>query len=188
MATSLSPVMDALYHGRAEEAARAVAEVGESNLTIHEAAAMGVLGRIEQLLADDAENVNAWSPDGFQPLQLAAFFGRPEAAELLLRRGGDVRSASQNAFSVTALHAALAGPAPQLAVALIEAGADVNATQQDGVTPLHEAAANGREDLVRLLLEHGADRDAKDGQGRGAAEHARQRGHADLAAFLERNR
>jgi ankyrin repeat protein len=178
--------MDALYHGRIEEAVRAVAEIGEGNLTLHEAAAMGLRPRLEQLLGQDPQCVNAWSADGFQPLQLAAFFGRTEAAELLLARGGDVASASQNTFSVTALHAALAGSAPEIARSLISAGADVNARQQDGVTPLHEAAAIGNEDLTRLLLERGADQSTTDGRNRTAADHARERGYEAIAQLLER--
>jgi ankyrin repeat protein len=185
MPAAVSPIMDALYHGRADEAQRLVDEAGPASLTIHEAAAMGVVPRIEQLLAENADAVNAWAPDGFQPLQLAAFFGRREAAELLLARGGDVQTAAQNSFKVTALHAALAGSAPELARALIAAGADVNAVQQDGVTPLHEAAATGQIDLVRLLLVSGADASARDGKGRSASDFAREAGHTALLQALE---
>jgi len=184
VSTSVSALMDALYHGRTEEAAQMVAELGEDQLTIHEAAAMGVVSRIEQILSQDPEAVNSWAADGFQPLQLAAFFGRGDAAERLLVRGGDVASASRNGFAVTALHAALAGTAPDIARSLISAGADVNARQQDGVTPLHEAAATGQIELVQLLLEQGADRFTTDGQGRNAAAHARERGHAAIVELL----
>ena len=146
---------------------------------------MGVIPRIEQLLAEDPSAVNAWSADGFQPLGLAAFFGRPDAARVLLAHGGDVMSAARNSFKVTALHAALAGPTPEIARSLIEAGADVNAVQQDGVTPLHAAARNGRLDLVQLLLEHGADRASRDGKGRNAADRAREGGHTAVAELLD---
>jgi ankyrin repeat protein len=181
---ALSPILDALYHGRGDDAARAMANLGTDNLSIHEAAAMGVTDRIRKLVETDAEMVNAWSSDGFQPLQLAAFFGRPQVAELLLARGGDVHSHAQNSFQVTALHAALAGPTPEIARSLIAAGADVDARQQGGVTPLHEAAANGRLDLVELLLEHGADRLARDDQGRDAADFARDAGHETIVERL----
>lgn len=40
---------------------------------------------------------------------------------------------------------------------LIEKGADVNATDDDGWTPLHHASRNGDIAMVRLLLDHGAD-------------------------------
>ena len=183
---AIPPIMDALYHGRADEAQRLLAEAGPDNLTVHEAAAMGALARLEQLLEHNPSEVNAWSADGFQPLQLAAFFGRPQAVELLLARGAEVSTPARHQFHVTPLHAALAGPTPDVARALIDAGADVNARQQGGVTPLQEAAANGATDLVRLLLEHGADAAATDDNGRTAADWARERGQTAVLELLER--
>jgi ankyrin repeat protein len=182
---AISPMMDALYHGQVAEAERLAKQAGLDTLTIHEAAAMGIVSRIERVLADDPQAVNAWSPDGFQPLGLAAFFGRREAAELLLARGGEVNTPARHQFHVAALHAALAGPDPDIAKPLIAAGADVNAKQQAGVTPLHEAAHRGKLELVRLLLEHGAAREARDDQGRNAADYARERGHLDVVQLLE---
>jgi ankyrin repeat protein len=183
VATTGSPILDALYHGHADDAQRLANEAGAS-LNIHEAAAMGAVPRLAQLLAEEPTAVNAWATDGFQPLQLAAFFGRREAAEHLLARGGDVKTASQNSFKVTALHAALAGPAPEIARSFIAAGADVNAVQQDGVTPLHEAAANGRLDLVQLLIERGADIAARDAKGRSAVDFAGEAGHTAIVEAL----
>ena len=40
MPPALSPLMDALYHGRVDEAQRLLSEAGSDSLTIHEAAAM----------------------------------------------------------------------------------------------------------------------------------------------------
>jgi len=179
-----SPILDALYHGRRDEAERLLAERGPDTLTVHEAAAMGAVSRLEALLAEDPQAANAWADDGFQPLGLAAFFGRREAFELLLASGGEVNTPARNQMKVTALHAALAGPSPELAGALVDAGADVNARQQDGVTPLQEAAANGRADLIKLLIEHGADASVTDNKGRSAADFARQSGHPEVVALL----
>jgi uncharacterized protein len=180
-----SPILDALYHGRRDEADRLLAESSPDTLTIHEAAAMGVVSRLADLLRQDPAAVNAWASDGFQPLGLACFFGRPEAVALLLASGGEVNTPSRNSFGVTALHAALAGPTPEIARSLIEAGAEVNAVQQDGVTPLQEAAANGNLELVQLLLERGANPSTRDAKQRTAADFARARGHAEIVAFLE---
>jgi uncharacterized protein len=185
MAMQVSQVMDALYRGRRDEAQRLVNERGAESLTIHEAAAMGVVSRLEALLAADPAAANEFAPDGFQALPLAAFFGQTDAATVLLAHGADPNTPARNAQRVTALHAALAGPTPDLARALVAAGADVNAVQQDGVTPLHEAAHIGRADLVQLLLEHGADAAARDGQGRSAADFARERGHTSVLEILE---
>lgn len=178
-------MLDALYHGRRDEADRLLSEHGAESLTIHEAAAMGVVVRIEQLLAEDAAAVNSFAADGFQPLGLAAFFARREAAELLLARGGDVNMPSRNAQGVTALHAALSSADPGFAMALVAGGADVNARQASGVTPLHETAFNGELELTRFLLEHGADSSVRDANGRTPADYARERGHPRVAELLE---
>jgi ankyrin repeat protein len=48
---------------------------------------------------------------------------------------------------------------------LVEKGADVTATDKNGVTVLHEAAGSGREGTVRLLIDKGADARATDKNG-----------------------
>lgn len=181
----VSPILDALYHGRLDEAERLADDAGSGQLTIHEAAAMGDVARLGQLLDAEPSAANAWAPDGFQPLGLAAFFGRRAAVELLLQRGAEVDSAARNSFKVTALHAALAGPDPSLARLVVDAGADVNARQQGGMTPLHEAAHMGHLDLTRLLLDHGADPKATDDAGKTPADHAREHGHHAVVEVLE---
>ena len=181
---TLSPILDALYHGRRDDAQRLLEAVGVETLSVHEAAAMGVVPRLTVLLDAEPSTANAWSSDGFQPLGLACFFGRREAAELLLSRGGEINTPARHPFHVTALHAALASPDPDFAAQLIAAGADVNARQQGGATPLHETAHSGYLDLTRLLLEHGADPSATDDRGQTPAEVAIARGHPDVAALL----
>lgn len=180
----LSPLMTALYHNQSAIADALLARLPLERLTIHEAAAVGQLARIEQLLASDATAVNAWSPDGFQPLGLAAFFGRPEAVQVLLAAGGEVNTVARHPFGVNALHAALAGPRPEIARVLLAAGADVTIAQRSGTTPLHEAAFIGSLELTRLLLEHGADRGATDANGLTAEAVARQRAHQAVADLL----
>ncbi|MFC3918361.1 ankyrin repeat domain-containing protein [Deinococcus metalli] len=79
--------------------------------------------------------MNAVSPDGFTPLGLASFFGRAEAAQVLLEAGADVHAVSRNPMQVQPLHSAVAGNHEALARVLVAAGADVNAEQADGFTP-----------------------------------------------------
>jgi len=53
----VSPILDALYHGRRDEAERLLAERGTDTLTVHEAAAMGVVARLETLLGPKPESI-----------------------------------------------------------------------------------------------------------------------------------
>jgi ankyrin repeat protein len=183
-ADGLSPLVVALYHHQADLAQDLLARLRPEQLSIHEAAAVGNVARLEQLLADDPLSVNAWSPDGFQPLGLAAFFGQPAAVDVLLARGGEVNTRARHPFGVNALHAALAGPTPEVARALIAAGADVNAAQAGGGTPLHETAFSGYLELTQLLLERGANPAAVDNQGRTPLDVARERGQTAVADLL----
>jgi ankyrin repeat protein len=82
-----SPLMQALYRGDEKGAAEIRATLAQPD--VFEAAALGEVETLRTLLDADASGVSAWSDDGFTPLHYAAFFGRPEAARLLLERGAD---------------------------------------------------------------------------------------------------
>jgi len=183
-AEGLSPLMHALYRNKHDIVADLLERLDSERLTIHEAAAAGVLPRLAQLLDSNSSSANAWSPDGFQPLGLAAFFGQPAAVDLLLAHGGEVNTTARHPFGVNALHAALAGPTPDVARALIAAGADVTIPQRSGETPLHETAHSGYVELTQLLLDHGADPSAKNADGKTALDIARERGHTLVVDLL----
>jgi uncharacterized protein len=154
----MSELLQAIYRGdqaRAEELLAA-----DPELDVFEAAAVGRTDRLRDLLDDDPSPANAWAEDGFQPLGLASFFGHVDAARLLIERGAEVNSASQNDFKVMPLQSAAAtGDADvryELAKLLLEHGADPNARQQDDFTPLMAADQHGDDRLRSLLVEHGA--------------------------------
>jgi ankyrin repeat protein len=151
-------------------------------IDVFEAAAFGRSGRLSAILDGSPDLVNAYASDGFYPLGLAAFFGREDAVRLLLSRSADPNLAARNAMKVRALHAAAAAHSLSIAIALIDAGSDVNAPQQAGFTPLHEAAATGQLDLARLLLDRGAEVNAKTEDGRTALALARK---ANQTAMIE---
>ena len=53
---------------------------------------------MRELTPSDPALVNAFSPDGFQPLGYVCFFGRREVAEVLLAAGAELESAARNAI------------------------------------------------------------------------------------------
>ena len=176
-----SPILAALYNRQPEEARRLAAAAG---LTIWEAAALGDEARIEALAAEDAAVVNAWAPDGFTPLSLAAFFAPAATVARLLDAGADVGVAARNPMQVQPLHAAVAARNGDAILLLLDRGADPNARQQVGYTPLMGVAGAGRDDLVDLLLARGADPALVTEDGKTAASIAREHGHDTLATRL----
>jgi len=155
VAMSPSPIMQALYQGQKDEAAKLAAEA--VTLDLFEATSLGQADRVAELLAAEGADASAYSDDGFTALHFAGFFNRPEAVPALLAAGADVNAVARNDMRVQPLHSAAAGRATDISRSLLEAGADPNAKQQKGYVPLHEAVLNGNADLEKLLLDHGAD-------------------------------
>lgn len=179
----VSAVLLALYYDQTAIAERLIAQAGPLN--IFEAAAAGRAAEAGELLAADPALANAVAPDGFSPLGLAAFFGRPDVAALLVAHGAAVNKASENRMRVMPLHSAVASRQREITALLLEHGADVNAAQADDFTPLHEAAQNGDLDLAQLLLRYGADAQARKADGQSALDLARAYQHPDVVALLE---
>jgi ankyrin repeat protein len=155
-ADGLSPVLYALYNGKAE----LVAPLLDANppLDVFDAAAVGRTRGLEELLDAEPTLAAAWSSDGFTALHLAAFFGQEEAAKILVERGAEVNLVARHAtIQVTPLHSAAAGSHAAIVKLLLEHGADPNATQDGGLTPLHSAAQNDDRESAEALLEAGAD-------------------------------
>ena len=156
------------------------------DLDVFEAAALGDCTRLHEIIAADAMQVWAVSGDGWAPLHLACAFAGPDAVRLLLEHGAHTHQYSHNPQHNQPLHAAIALSHSEEAVGLLlDAGADVNATQAGGFTPLHQAAAAGKAELVKLLLSRGARTDARCDQGKLPIDYARERRHANAVEILE---
>jgi ankyrin repeat protein len=149
--------MQALYGG--DQQGAAAIRAASPGLEVFEAAALGDLEELRARLDEDSSGISAWSD--------------------VVERGADLEGPSRNeqfALEARPLHSALAARQKEVAVVLLDAGAEVNAREHQGPTPLHEAAQHGDVELVRLLLERGADPSARLDHGRTAAD------LADLAA------
>jgi beta-lactamase regulating signal transducer with metallopeptidase domain len=84
----------------------------------------------------------------------------------------------------TALHFAATYGHLRVAMALMEMGADPNATDVAGRTPLHEAACYGHRDIARILLQAGADEGARDDDQETPLHEAATYGHEEVARLL----
>src|SRR5580698_2623486 len=116
---------------------------------------------------------------GTTPLLRAAKAGDTEVVKLLLAKGADPKLTTK--FGMTAIMAAAGLGTKEedttgrkkteaQAVASInlclDAGADVNALDNQGDTALHGAAQKGYDEVVQFLVDHGAKLDVKDKRGR----------------------
>lgn len=175
----VSAAMWALYYGNRDLAEAIVSQ--KSSLSIYEAAAFGRIVELEKGLTD--QNKTSFSPDGFQPLHLAAFFGREEALKILIGSRVDLDTLSQNGLGVAPLHSALANGHETIARELVFEGADVNLASKSGWTPLHYAAHLGNKPLALFLKEHGATPQAGP-DGKSPRDMASEEGHPEVAEVL----
>jgi ankyrin repeat protein len=117
-------------------------------------------------------------PAGATPFYRAARSADLAVMRLLLEHGADPNRASND--HTTPLIAAATGqgarfaggderPEPEFVEAIklcLEAGADVNATNDRGDSPMHAAAQRGADLIVEFLADHGARLDVKNKSGR----------------------
>ena len=181
-ATGVSALLFACYARRREQIELLLGALPE--LDLFEATAVGLLERVNSLLAEDSSRARAFSADGFTPLHYAAFFGQPQVAEALLAAGADPNAQARNPMLVRPLHSAAAVGQREVVALLLHHGADPNTRQQGGWTPLQEAAHLGDAEMARVLLEYGADRTTGNDEGKNALEVARAGGHAHLLEML----
>jgi ankyrin repeat protein len=179
--------MQCLYRGH-HDLVELIASEKKTTLDIFEAAALGRLDRLKEIIRDDGVRdpslVNSHSTDGFTALHLACFFTQGEAARLLIEAGAAVDAVAANPTRVMPLHSAASARNLDAARFLLEHGAPVNARQQAGWVPIHAAAQNGDRPMVELLLKHHADPKLTNDDGKTAAMVAREKGHEQIAALL----
>ena len=177
-----SPVLAAVYSGRT--AVRDFLLASGVHLEFHEAVAAGQLERVEHFVEKDADLARAYSPDGFPVVALAAAFGHFPIVKYLFEKGADLTAAATNGTGYNALTGAVASGREEIAIWLLENGADANYRYGPGYTPLLTAAANGHLNIVKDLLVHGADIHAKANDGKTAIVIAEERKHPEVAEFL----
>ncbi|HEX8075576.1 MAG TPA: ankyrin repeat domain-containing protein [Thermoleophilaceae bacterium] len=156
----------------------------EPELDVYDAAAVGDVDRLKELIDGDPQLTRAFAADGFTALHLASFFGAAEAVRILLDRGADPGAQAANDMRVAPLHSAAAAGDRDAVGRLLEAGADPNARQRGGYTALHAAAGAGDRELAELLLSKGAKPDERTDDGSSPRDVAAAKGHEELAELL----
>jgi ankyrin repeat protein len=177
-----SPVLAAVYSGKT--AVRDFLVANGAHLEFHEAVAAGQLERVQHFVDENVDLARAISPDGFPVVALAAAFGHFAIVKYLFEKGADLTAVATNGTGYNALTGAVAGGREEIAIWLLENGADANYRYGPGYTPLLTAAANGHLNIVKDLLVHGADIHAKANDGNSAITIADERKHSDVAEFL----
>jgi ankyrin repeat protein len=70
---------------------------------------------------------------------------------------------------------------------LVQAGASIEARDEDLSTLLHDAAVKGHLDIIQMLLDAGADRTIRDSNGYTAAQLAIKYEHFEAAELLKQD-
>ena len=94
----------------------------------------------------------------------AARTGDLRAMKRYIAEGADV-NAPDESLNISPLAWSASHGHTEATRLLIENGADVNMTDDDGSTPLHSAAVFGRADVAKLLVENGANLQVRNGDG-----------------------
>ncbi len=139
-----------------------------------------------RLLLECGADVDASYGGAHNPLyRVANGQGREEegraAVELLIRHGADVNQVT-GIGGMTPLHMAARRGSTEVAEALLDAGADIEARDKGGETPLRRAVNCGKEGMVRLLLSRGANALSTDKNGRTPMDAARSESVRKLIA------
>jgi len=136
------------------------------------------------LMEEGHADLNAGADEGgWNPCLSAAYKGDVETLKMLIHTGQlDVEQAQKEQKSYRAIHFAAASKdnAKELLTTLLDAGADINAVNDNGQTPLHISVFWNNVEAVKLLVERGADKTIKNKSGRTAEQLAIHYDYVDV--------
>jgi ankyrin repeat protein/L-ascorbate metabolism protein UlaG (beta-lactamase superfamily) len=157
-------IIVALLHGLNElvvpilDSGQDVNERFEGNLTTLLMATLTGNKKVVRLLVDRGADVNAEAQEGdmtITPMYAAIFLGHTDVVDLFLSKGVN-KNFREKPTGRTLLHIATLIGVRDMVALLVNAGYDVNATDNGGKTPLHYAAQHGHKKITELLIQNGA--------------------------------
>eukprot|EP01090_Pellita_catalonica_P022344 TRINITY_DN864_c0_g1_i1.p1 TRINITY_DN864_c0_g1~~TRINITY_DN864_c0_g1_i1.p1 ORF type:complete len:293 (+),score=51.00 TRINITY_DN864_c0_g1_i1:126-881(+) len=150
---------------------------------LHLSAGNGYRDLVEFLCKEGADP-NCQDQNGNRPLHAAAGDNFSDCAQTLLDNGADV-NAVENIRGDTALHTAVSPEDfVEIAKLFVNAGADLNIKNRNGVTPLMKAAESGSFMCVEHLLKSKAEVDLCDENGNTALHHSVAQDEQDCVQLL----
>ncbi len=157
-------VLDELGLPAAETGAGVPAAGASASTPLHDAALAGNLRQVKRLVAAGAD-VNARNEQNWTPVDAALLMDHNDVAQYLMENGGKSNPQAADADGDTWLIGAAAADDKELAVALLEQGADPNHRNNLGRTALMYAAIEGQDDIAKALLQKNADPNIGDNDG-----------------------
>lgn len=120
-----------------------------------------------KLLISNGANINAQNKWGMSPLHNAAFYENNDMCELLIKNGADVDMHATNYDGSTPLIQACDNESRKSTTIelLLDAGADIDATDGNNGTALLRAVESNNIPIVKTLLKHGANTNIKTSSG-----------------------
>ncbi|XP_036294889.1 ankyrin repeat and death domain-containing protein 1A isoform X2 [Pipistrellus kuhlii] len=156
-------------------------ERNAEGLTALHAAAEGTHPDCVRLLLAAGSSVNALTQKEQSCLHFAALSGSEDVARALIHSGGCTNVADHGA---SPMHLAVKHNFPTLVQLLIDAGSDLDATDNRQQTPLHLAAEHARQDIAEMLLAAGVNLHLRDKQGKTALAVAARSNHISLVDMI----
>ncbi|XP_019485956.1 PREDICTED: ankyrin repeat and death domain-containing protein 1A isoform X2 [Hipposideros armiger] len=150
-------------------------------LTALHVAAEGLHLNCVQLLLGAGSNVNALTQKEQSCLHYATLSGSEDMARALIHAGGCTNLADHGASPI---HLAVRHNFPALVQLLINAGSDLDATDNRQQTPLHLAAEHAWQDIAEILLVEGVNLNLRDKQGKTALAVAARSNHVSLVDMI----
>lgn len=139
--------------------------------------------KLDELLLAAGADVNLRNKYGETAMMLASYHGQADMVKRLYRQGAEFNHAGWNPL----IYAAANGH-QEIVTFLLDCGAEINATTDNGTTALMMAVRGNHYETVKLLLARGANLQISNEAGETAIDWAEKRGHRNIVQLLLENK